>query len=75
MSNNQCPPHSWLLPRETEGVILAKCMRPGCNARQFQPCDASRETIRNANELNKRHHYPLLQVTSRRRPVVWLKPK
>ncbi len=60
-----CPPHRWFIPRETNGIALAKCLRRGCTARQYQPTGVSKELLVQANKLNKEYHFPLI-TTSRK---------
>ncbi|MCJ7759851.1 hypothetical protein MUP59_01755 [Candidatus Bathyarchaeota archaeon] len=61
-----CPPHHWYISQSSsEGVALAKCMRQGCFARQFQVIWVSKEAVEEANELNREWHYPQIQLSQR----------
>jgi hypothetical protein len=60
----QCPPHHWFIGRETDDMVLARCMC--CTARQYQPMSGSKESLKRANQLNKKCHYPLIKVKKRK---------
>ncbi len=56
-----CPPHRWFIPRETNGIALARCLR--CESRQYQPTGVSKELMEQANKLNKKYHYTRIIIS------------
>jgi hypothetical protein len=61
-----CKAHHWLVPNsgDDNNIVLAECLV--CPTHQYQPIDGLRETLTKANELNKRHGLPLIQIPERR---------
>jgi hypothetical protein len=59
MTNN-CPPHQWDENGAQEGIVLAKCLK--CDTRQWHATDGDWNTIKEANQRNKRDHLELIPL-------------